>query len=318
MRLLAVALLPWALACTRDAQPPRPAWALALHGGAGGVPDDPAQREGYRKGLTAALEAGKAVLAGGGRALDAVEAAVVLLEDDPHFNAGRGAVFDHRGGHALDASIMDGKALACGAVADVRTVRHPILLARKVMEETRHVLLAGAGAEEFARQLGVPAVDNAWFSTPRRRAQWQRVRERRRKEAGGGTVGAVALDTHGDLAAATSTGGLTDKQYGRVGDSPIVGAGTYADNRTCAISGTGIGEEFIRLALAHDVSAAMDHGGLSLQAAAEKVVLGRLKKGAGGVIGVGADGSIAFVYSSKDMLRAAADANGRFEVRAGQ
>jgi len=290
-----------------------PEWALVIHGGAGGRPSQ-ASAAGYRAGLAAGLEAGKVVLATGGRSLDAVEATLRVLEDDPRFNAGKGAVFNHAGGHDLDASIMDGKTLACGAVAGVTRVRHPASLARQVMEKTRHVLLAGPGADAFAAEIGMEPVDNAWFSTAPRRAQWEKARQSGRTAWDKGTVGAVALDRHGDLAAGTSTGGLTAKRFGRVGDSPIVGAGTYADNRTCAVSCTGIGEEFIRRAVAHDVSAGMAWGGLSLAQAANRVVRDKLPDKAGGLIGLARDGSAVAVYNTDGMLWARADASGRSEV----
>jgi beta-aspartyl-peptidase (threonine type) len=306
---------------------PRVEYALAVHGGAGIEPDrmTAEQRGDYEKSLAAALERGRAILAEGGTALDAVEQVVRLLEDDPLFNAGRGAVFNSAGAHELDASMMDGRTKACGAVAAVRTVKNPISLARLVMTETRHVLLIGDGAEQFADEMRhrkqIERVENSWFSTPGRRADWERALERERQQkaqqSGKGTVGCVALDRHGNLAAAASTGGLTNKRFGRVGDSPIIGAGTYADNSTCAVSCTGTGEEFIRHAIAFRVSALMSFKDVSL-ADAVREALAVLPREAGGLIAVGADGSISMQMNTAGMARAAADSTGRFEVRLGR
>jgi L-asparaginase / beta-aspartyl-peptidase len=287
-----------------------PRWALAIHGGAGTIPKDlPAERvAAYKKSLEEALKIGRGVLAGGGTSLDAVEKVVNFLEDDPLFNAGRGAVFTNAGTHELDAAIMDGRDLSAGSVAAVKTVRHPISLARLVMTKTPHVFLVGEGAEAFAGEMKVERVENSWFSTEDRREQWKKAQEREK-----GTVGAVALDTHGNLAAATSTGGMTNKRWGRIGDVPVIGAGTYANNRTCAISATGHGEQFIRHTVAHEISALMDYEGLPIDKAAERV-LSRLEPGAGGVIGVARDGSIALVFTSEGMYRGAADSTGRLDV----
>ncbi len=298
----------------------RPEWALAIHGGAGVISRsvDDQNRDEYLASLRAALTMGQEVLDRGGSSLDAVVKVLVFFEDDPKFNAGRGAVYNHQGGHELDASIMDGSNLACGAVANVSTVRNPIVLARHVMEDTRHVLLAGSGAEQFADEVGLQRVPQSYFHTERRRRQWQESIQKRQDAAAGkgegGTAGVVALDRRGNLAAGTTTGGLTDKRFGRIGDSPIIGAGTYADNATCAVSATGQGEEFIRHNVAHRISALMAYGGMSLQAAAEEVILHTLKPGDGGVIAIDRDGAIAMVYNSEGMFRGAADARGRFEV----
>ena len=271
-------------------------------------------REAYLEALAQAVEIGKSVLESGGTSLDAVERVVRYLEDDPKFNAGKGAVFNHEGGHELDASIMDGSTLECGAVASVRTVKNPVGLARLVMENSKHVLFAGDGAERFADVMDVARVDQKYFHTDRRYEQWRRAIEDKRVDPEQGTGGAVALDRHGNLAAATSTGGLTNKTYGRVGDSPLVGAGTYADNATCAVSCTGTGEEFIRNYVAARVSAVMEYDGKTLQEAAEEVVHNVLKPGDGGVIAVGHNGDIAMVFNSRGMFRGAADSTGRFEV----
>jgi len=294
----------------------RPDWAIAIHGGAGTIPrTTPAEEaEAYRSSLAAALRLGAGRLEAGARALDVAEEVVRLLEDDPLFNAGKGAVFTASGEHELDASIMDGETLSCGAVTGVKTVRHPISLARAVMERTPHVLLAGEGAEALADEAGLERVENSWFSTPPRRLQLERALEQRRAEQGGGTVGAGVLDRHGHLAAATSTGGMTAKRRGRVGDTPLIGAGNFADDRTCAVSGTGTGEQFIRHGVARAISDRMELSGRSARAAAEETVFGRLQAGDGGVIVVSHRGEIALVYNSEGMFRGAADANGRFEV----
>ena len=290
------------------------AFALAIHGGAGAPSRtlDLARRRAYVRSLAGVLREGCDALGRGGSSLDVVERIVRTLEDDPQFNAGRGAVFTREGRHELDASIMDGRELRAGAVAGVTTVRNPIALARAVMERTPHVLLAGDGAEAFAREVGMQPVPNEWFSTEARRESLRRAID---AEPEHGTVGAVALDRDGNLAAATSTGGLTAKRWGRIGDSPIVGAGTYADNRTCAVSGTGTGEEFIRHAVAHSVSARMQLAGETVQQAAEAVVHGTLREGDGGVIAVSNRGDIAIVFNTDGMFRGACDAGGRFEVR---
>jgi L-asparaginase / beta-aspartyl-peptidase len=300
-----------------------PRWAIAIHGGAGVIPKtlpEP-EKEGYMRSLEAALRIGRDVLAGGGTSLDAVERVVRFLEDDPHFNAGKGAVYTHDGKHELDAAIMNGRDLSAGAVAELTTVKNPISLARLVMEKSPHVFLVGAGAERFADEMKVGRVPNSYFDTEVRYKQLQEELKKERGEGPGdpdrkhGTVGAVALDVHGDLAAATSTGGLTNKRYGRVGDVPVLGAGTYANNRTCAISGTGFGEQFIRHSVAHDISALMEYRGWTLQQAADEVIHKKLNPGDGGVIGVAHDGSLALVFNSEGMFRGAADAKGRFEVR---
>jgi len=291
---------------------PGPAWALAIHGGAG-APDRSlpvAEQQAYLASLERALRVGQEILERGGPSLDAVEAVIRDLEDDPLFNAGRGAVFNRDGAVELDASIMDGATLGCGAVAAVGTVKNPISLARLVYERTEHVLLVGDGAERFADSMAVERAGPEWFFTEPR---WQDLLRTRSRE-GGGTVGAVALDRLGNLAAGTSTGGRTGKLAGRVGDSPIVGAGTYADNTTCAVSGTGVGEEFIRRAAAYSVSAWMRHRGLSVEDAVRRVVLEELQPGDGGMIAVDRTGRIAMVYNTPGMFRGAADANGRLEV----
>jgi beta-aspartyl-peptidase (threonine type) len=298
-------------------------YAIAIHGGAGDNPAElPAEvREGREKALRHALEIGVAVLKEGGTSLDAVEKVIRFLEDDLHFNAGRGAVFDDAGGHSLDASIMDGSNRACGAVAGVRTVKNPISLARLVMTRTRHVLLASEGADLFAKEMGVEQVEQDYFSTPRQRANWDKAKReaaaKAKQEKHMGTVGCVALDRQGNLAAGTSTGGLTNKKFGRVGDSPVVGAGTYADNATCGVSCTGVGEHFIRHAIAHDVSARMAYTNASLKDAVHAVMHETLQPDTGGLIAVDKNGTMVLDFNTVGMARAAADSGGRFEVKLG-
>lgn len=298
-------------------------YAIAIHGGAGTLPRaamTPQRDQAYRAGLAAALDAGYAVLDGGGTSLDAVTTAVRILEDDPLFNAGRGAVLTAGGIAELDASIMDGRTLAAGAVAGLRHVRNPIELARAVMEHSSHVMLIGGGAEEFALERGMAPVPNEYFHTETRRLQLQRA-----LPGGGGpvnelsalgTVGAVALDQDGNLAAATSTGGMTAKRYGRVGDSPIIGAGTYADNAGCAVSATGHGEFFIRTVVAHDICARVAYAGATLAEAADAVVMDRLRQmgGEGGIIAVDARGNVVMPFNSEGMFRGARSADGRREI----
>lgn len=294
--------------------------AIAIHGGAGVIDRaqmKPERESSYRKGLAAALDAGYALLEDGGSALDAVTEAVRILEDDPQFNAGRGAVLTHEGAAELDASIMDGLGPRAGAVAGLRHVKNPIGLARRVMDNSPHVMLIGEGAEEFARTQGLEFVPNTYFRTPYRQQELQRAIAA--PQSAGiitGTVGAVALDRAGNLAAATSTGGMTNKRYGRVGDSPIIGAGTYANNETCAVSATGSGEFFIRAVVAHDIHALVQYKQLSLEAAAKEVVQEKLRRqgGEGGVIAVDRAGHIALEFNSEGMFRGARDSGGRREV----
>ncbi len=284
-------------------------WALAIHGGAG--VDVERDHTAELASLRAALDLGAGILAGGGKSLDAVEAVVRALEDDPLFNAGRGAVFNAEGRHQLDAAIMDGKDLRAGGVANLETVRHPITLARRVITDTRHVLLAGAGAEAFADELGrsIERVDNEWFATDYRREAWHQ-----RRGGARGTVGAVARDVRGNLAAATSTGGITDKKHGRVGDSPIVGAGTYADNRGAAVSATGTGEEFIRHGVSFAISYRVRTLGEDVAQATRVLVHETLTPGDGGVIAVGARGRAVAVDNSGGMYAGVADSSGHAKV----
>ena len=298
-------------------------FAIAIHGGAGTIERSritPEQDLAYRSALNAAVEAGYAILEKGGTSLDAVSAAVRILEDDPQFNAGRGAVLTHDGRVELDASIMDGKNLRAGAVTGVQHVRSPIELARRIMEQSPHVMLSGAGAEEFALEQKLELVPNSWFITPRRRDELKRalagLPPPPDQLVGMGTVGAVALDTSGNLAAATSTGGMTNKRWGRIGDSPIIGAGTYANNASCAVSATGHGEYFIRYAVAHDICALVEYRNWSLERAAREVVQNKLKQagGDGGVIAIDARGNVVMEFNSEGMFRAMRDSRGRREI----
>lgn len=299
-------------------------WVIVVHGGAGTIPKNVPDsiKQAYINGLTEAIKIGKNIVENGGTAMDAVEKVINHLEDDPHFNAGRGAVYTSEGTHEMDACIMDGRTLDAGAVAGVSTVKNPISLARLVMEKTPHVLLAYDGAETFAREMGVTMEPPAYFDTKRRKEQLERAQGKSTAlldnpspavtfdEHKMGTVGCVILDTHGNLAAGTSTGGLTNKMPGRIGDSPIPGAGTYANNATCAISGTGIGEKFIRHNVAYDISALMQYKGLSLMAAADTVIHHKLKPGDGGVIGVSRNGDYTMTFNTQGMFRAVATSGG--------
>src|SRR5277367_2641031 len=287
---------------------------IAIHGGAGTLPRAELGSEkerSYRSGLAEALDAGFAVLQAGRPSLDAVTRAVMVLEDNPLFNAGRGSVFTFDGKNEMDAAIMDGSTLDAGAVCGVTHIKNPIELARSVMEHSEFIMLYGAGAEEFALSRGVALVPQSYFHTAERWAQLERIRS---GDAGlsaltishVGTVGAVALDGDGRLAAATSTGGMTGKRYGRIGDSPIIGAGTYADDRSCAVSATGHGEIFIRAAVAHDICARMRFGGRELREAVREVVHAELTalQGEGGVIAIDRHGEIAMEFNSEGMFRA--------------
>lgn len=293
------------------------AYAIVIHGGALDAPEELGTEvlKEYENGLNVALQLGRKTLDEGGTALDAVERVIRALEDDPTFNAGRGAVYNVEGKHELDASIMDGSNRACGAVSNVRTVKNPISLARLVMSKTRHVLLVSDGAEQFATEMKVDRVEPSYFDTKRQYENWIRVRERQAKEGKKGTVGCVALDKLGNLAAGTSTGGLTNKKFGRVGDSPIIGAGTYADNATCGVSCTGTGEEFIRNAVAHDVAARMSYLKISVSEAARQVVQKVLRPDDGALIALSHDGEITAEYNTAGLARGAADSTGRFEVK---
>lgn len=311
----------------------RPAYALAIHGGAGTINRadmSPEKEAAYRAALDSALTVGEEVLKSGGSALDAVSRTIVFLEDNPLFNAGRGAVFTHEGKNELDASIMDGRDQRAGAVGSVMTVKNPILLARAVMEKSPHVMLTGRGAEQFAVENGLEIVDPKWFYTEERWQALQKILaeekaqipaktgmlQHRNPDGKFGTVGCAALDQQGNLAAGTSTGGMTNKRWNRLGDAPVIGAGTYASNDACAVSCTGHGEYFIRYAVAHDVWALMAYKGLRLSEATALVVNQKLveKGGEGGLIAVDKDGNIALPFNSNGMYRGYAKPGGERKV----
>lgn len=303
--------------------------SLAIHGGAGTILKEdmtPELEQAYREGLQQALDAGYAVLENGGTAVTAVKAAVMYLEDNDLFNAGKGAVFTKKGVHELDAAIMDGSNLAAGAVAGVRNIRNPIELAEDVMLHSGHVFLSGKGANDFAIRQGIKLEPDEYFFSEYRYQQWREIRDSDlyqldhksdklvglMKDKKFGTVGAVACDNEGNLAAATSTGGMTNKRYGRIGDSPLIGAGTYANNKTCAISCTGHGEIFIRAVAAFDVSCLMEYKNMSLADACNEVVMKKLPamQGDGGLIGIDNRGNIALVFNSAGMYRGAKSNDG--------
>lgn len=305
-------------------------FVLVIHGGAGVIPKEdltPEKEKAARATLDAALLAGHGVLARGGKSVDAVIAAIKILEDSPLFNAGKGSVLTADGTVGMDASIMDGATHKAGACADVQHVKNPIELARLIMDRTPHVLLAGDGAERLAKEHGLPLMPADYFITEHRKLQLQRIQQQEKEKAGKaggktsrasslesiGTVGAVALDKHGNLAAGTSTGGMVNKRFGRVGDSPIIGAGTYADNLTCAVSGTGHGEFFIRGVVCYDIAAKMQYQGVALTNAAEEVVMRKLKDagGRGGVIAVDAKGNVTMPFNSEGMYRGVIRADGK-------
>jgi len=294
---------------------PAEKWVLVIHGGAGGppkgtMPQDIEQR--FSDKLKEAMEIGAGILGKGGQSLDAVEAVIRFMEDCPLFNAGKGAVLNEEGVAELDASIMDGKTGLAGAVAGVTTIKNPVSAARAVMDKSPYVMLIGAGAEQFARRIGLEIVDPSYFITDVQLEKWKKSREEKH-----GTVGAVALDMHGDLAAATSTGGMMNKMQGRIGDSPVIGAGTYADNATCAVSCTGHGEFFIRNVVAYDVSALMKYKKMSLQDAAGFIILEKLKSmnASGGLIAVDKEGNITMPFNTNLMFRGFMTSEGKTEVQ---
>jgi beta-aspartyl-peptidase (threonine type) len=333
------------MATATQAQQGQPAhhWAIVVHGGAGVIERatmKPETEAAYRASMKQATEAGARVLDSGGSALDAIEAAIHILEDDPLFNAGKGAVFTAAGKNELDSAIMDGATLKAGAVAGVTRTRHPISLARAVMDKSPHVMLIGAGADDFAAQVGLEQVDPSYFFTERR---WQGLIKQLKKEnrpipqrpAGAppepaepvseiespdahkfGTVGVVALDRQGNIAAGTSTGGTQAKRWGRVGDSPIIGAGTYASNQSCAVSGTGTGEYFIRLTVAREVCDLVRFKGMKLQDAADQVIHKELQdlKGDGGIIAITPDGQMAWSFNTPGMYRARLAEGGKIQI----
>ncbi|HEX2975805.1 MAG TPA: isoaspartyl peptidase/L-asparaginase [Bacteroidales bacterium] len=290
-------------------------WAIVIHGGAGVITRDnmtPELDSTYRAALREAINTGIKILSEGGTALEAVEKTINVMEDNPLFNAGKGAVFTHDGKNELDAAIMDGSTLAAGSVACVTDIKNPITAARYVMTKSEHVMLTGAGASEFAKEQGLEIVPPSYFYTEKRFSELQRIL----KEEKHGTVGCCALDKNGNLAAGTSTGGMTNKRYNRVGDAPIIGAGTYANNNTCAVSATGHGEFFIRWTVAHDISALMEYKGLSLTEASNLVVNDKLVKagGSGGIISVDKSGNISMPFNSEGMFRGFASSDGNSGV----
>ena len=317
-------------------------FAIVIHGGAGTILKDsmsPALEQQYKDKLTEALNAGYDVLAKGGTSLDAVSASIKVMEDSPLFNAGKGSVFNHDGKNEMDASIMDGKSLKAGAVAGVHTIKNPIDGARAVMEKSPHVLLSGDGADKFAKEQGLKIEDASYFYDEKRWKQLQQIKKQdeikldhNSSDTSGyvhpkdaeffhdqkfGTVGCVALDKYGNLAAGTSTGGMTNKKFGRVGDSPIIGAGTYANNKTCGVSCTGHGEYFIRNVVAYDVSAMMEYKGMSLEQATNEIIMKKLKDqgGEGGLIAIDSKGNIAMSFNTAGMYRAYKKSNGKTELK---
>ncbi|RYE23572.1 MAG: isoaspartyl peptidase/L-asparaginase [Sphingobacteriales bacterium] len=311
-------------------------FTLVIHGGAGNI--TPAmmtkeQEKEYDEGLKLALDKGYEVLESGGEAMDAVVAAITALENNPIFNAGRGSVFTKKGIHEMDAALMDGKTLAAGAVAGVRNIKNPIKLAKEVMLHSGHVFLSGNGASEFALTRGIEQATDEYFFNKMRYDQWVKIRDSNFTQLDHegdnlkgetapntdhkfGTVGAVARDVHGNLAAGTSTGGMTNKRFGRIGDSPVVGAGTYANNATCAISCTGHGEYFLRAVVSHDISCLMEYKGLSLREACDAVIKDKLVKmgGEGGIIAVDGEGNFEFCFNSNGMYRGMRNSDGKEEI----
>ncbi len=301
----------------------KPKFGLILHGGAGSIKPGQlsAEREAeYNKVIMQCLETGYKILEEGRPALDAIEAVINIMEDSPLFNAGKGAVLTSDGLVELDASIMNGQTLAAGAVAGLHHIKNPISLARLVMEKSKHVMLIGDGAEKFAKEMNIPFVEQEYFLTPARLEALKRIKARQEEESKGknvtmtntfwedtkrGTVGVAALDKNGNLAAGTSTGGVMNKKYGRVGDAPIIGAGTYANNNTCAVSATGTGEFFIRLSVARDISSLMEYKGMSLKDAADEVIHKKLQAlgGDGGIIAIDKDGNVAWPFNTDGMFR---------------
>lgn len=313
----------WPLYGQAASEPNHPPVAIALHGGAGTIDAasmTPEREQRYKQALASAARAGHAILQAGGDSLTAIQTAINQLEDEPLFNAGKGAVYNAAGQHELDASIMDGATRKAGAVASVRHIRNPIDLALRVMTHSRHVLLSGEGAEQFAWEQGFEPVDNSYFNTEER---WRALLESRSQESAGeavtpsffSTVGAVAVDRHGNLAAGTSTGGMTNKRFGRIGDSPIIGAGTFADNQSCAVSATGHGEYFIRWVVAYDICQRVARGD-SIEKAAGTVINTVLAQagGEGGVVAMDRQGNIAMPFNTSGMYRASINAAGHLQV----
>lgn len=312
-----------------------PNFGIVIHGGAGTILKEnmtDSLEKAYRAKLEEAIRTGHEILANGGTALEAVQRTINVMEDSPLFNAGKGAVFTNAGTNELDASIMDGETLNAGAVAGVTTVKNPINLAYEVMVNSEHVMLGGKGAEEFAKQQGIEIVDPQYFYTESRYKSLERIRDKEKteldhdgktafidpfiKDSKFGTVGCAALDKNGNLAAGTSTGGMTNKRWGRIGDAPIIGAGTYANNATCAVSSTGWGEFFIRGMVAHDISALMEYKGLSLQEAAREVIQKKIPDlgGDGGIVAIDANGNVVMEFNTAGMYRAKMNNIGELEI----
>jgi len=303
-------------------------FSIAIHGGAGTLVKGmmtPELEAKYKTALQLALDTSYKILENGGTAIEAVEKAVVVLEDSPLFNAGKGSVFTATESHEMDASIMDGKTLNAGAVSLITGIKNPVALARDVMEKSEHVFLAGDGAMQFAKELNYSMENPSYFYDEFRHNQWLEIKDTdgfqldhaKKKDSKFGTVGAVACDQHGNIAAATSTGGMTNKKWGRVGDSPMIGAGNYANNKTCAISCTGSGEFFIRGVVAYDVACLIEHKGMSLEEASNEVINKRILeiKGDGGLIAVDTQGNIAMPFNTEGMYRASKSSNGNEEVK---
>ncbi|BDD12602.1 isoaspartyl peptidase/L-asparaginase (plasmid) [Fulvitalea axinellae] len=303
-------------------------FVIAIHGGAGNIKPKfftPEKKKQYEDKMREALDVGYKILENGGTSLEAVRSTINVLEDSPLFNAGKGAVLTSEGVPSLDASIMDGKTLNAGAVAGVSSVKNPIDAAWQVMENSEHVMLSGKGADEFSKIRGLETVPAFYFYTPRMQKRWSSIHAKKVKQSNKlkkdsydkhGTVGAVALDKHGNLAAGTSTGGMMYKKFGRIGDSPVIGAGTYANNKTCAVSCTGHGEYFIRSAVAYDISARMEYLNEGLQTASDQVINNRMGKlgGTGGVVSLDKDGRVAFSFNTSGMFRGYKSSNGTFQT----
>ncbi|MCU4163116.1 isoaspartyl peptidase/L-asparaginase family protein [Carboxylicivirga caseinilyticus] len=312
MSKLSVFLFILILMVSCQTQSQKPQWTIAIHGGAGNLDknlfDEETTRK-YEAGLSVALELGISMLENGASAVDVVEKVVNVLEDNPLFNAGKGAVYTNDGRNELDAAIMDGIDLNAGTIAGVGDIKNPVSAARMVMDKSPHVMMVGKGASKFAAENGIEMVDSSYFYTEKR---WQSLQKALQKSGKNGTVGCVVMDKKGNLAAATSTGGMNNKRYGRVGDVPIIGAGTYANNKTCAVSATGHGEYFIRYTVAHDISALMEYKGMSLSEAAHTVVNGKLNSeaGNGGVIAVDKNGNFVLEMNSTGMFRGWANSFG--------
>lgn len=313
--VLLLSLIIISISCTMENTTTKPEYVIVIHGGAGNASNrdiNEEQQEEYKKALSEALEIGENILAKGGTGLEAVEKTINFMENCPLFNAGKGAVFNHNGRNELDASVMTGADLNAGAVAGVGDIKHPISAAIKVMTNSKHVMMAGKGASEFAKEQGLEIVDSSYFFTEKRWESLQNILKAKKY----GTVGCVVLDKFGNLTAGTSTGGMTNKRYNRIGDSPIIGAGTYANNKTCAISATGHGEFFIRYTVAHDISALMEYKDMSLETASNLVINEKLVEvgGTGGIIAVDKNGNISMAFNTNMMFRAYAKSTGEKNV----